>query len=96
MTLWNGNTLNQDISTVHERITAGWRARDYITAYLGDRSWKLAVRARKPNYQRKTILEGWIQFREDLGLAVGDLVILECPTNSRHHFSVQVIKQQLA
>ncbi|WOG88849.1 hypothetical protein DCAR_0208084 [Daucus carota subsp. sativus] len=85
-----------DISTAYERITAYWTRRDHITAYLGDRAWKLEVKARKPNRQRKTILEGWIQLREDLGLAVGDVLILECPTNSRHHFSLQVIKQAVA
>ncbi|WOG81910.1 hypothetical protein DCAR_0101066 [Daucus carota subsp. sativus] len=69
-----------------------WKKRDYINAYAGDRAWKLQVRTRRNQFVRCGILDGWIKFREDLGLAVGDVVVLKCTNDSLHHFSVKVIK----
>ncbi|WOH06079.1 hypothetical protein DCAR_0625502 [Daucus carota subsp. sativus] len=81
-----------DISTDYIAITVCWRKKDYISIYSGEKGWKLQVRNRGGKSNRTTIHEGWIQFRDDLGLHLGDVVVLECARNSRHHFSLQVVR----
>ncbi|XP_063936677.1 uncharacterized protein LOC108227884 [Daucus carota subsp. sativus] len=83
-----------DISTEYEDVAAFWKRRDYITVYSGDRAWKLQVRSRGGKSRRTTIHDGWIRFRDDLKLVEGDVVVLECASNSLYHFAVQVIKIQ--
>ncbi|WOH00525.1 hypothetical protein DCAR_0519890 [Daucus carota subsp. sativus] len=83
-----------DVSTQYDSITNLWSKTDYISVYSGDRAWKLQVRTRPGNLKRTTIMDGWIQFRDDLGLEAGDVIVLECALASFHHFSVGVLKYQ--
>ena len=41
-------------------------------------------------------MDGWIQFRDDMGLQAGDVIVLECTLASFHHFSVGVLKNEVA
>lgn len=84
----------KDISTEYEDVAAFWKKRDYITVYSEDRAWKLQVRSRGGKSRRTTIHDGWIRFRDDLELVEGDVVVLECASNSLYHFAVRVIKIQ--
>ena len=74
------------------QLTTFWRKTEYINVYSGDTIWKLQVSSRRDNSRRNTINDGWIKFRDDLGLAEGDVVVLECACYSSRHFAVQVIK----
>ncbi|WOH00621.1 hypothetical protein DCAR_0519990 [Daucus carota subsp. sativus] len=82
-----------DISTEYNGITNFWRNIDYITVYAAGSAWKLQVRYRGGGEsQRTAIKDGWMQFRDDLGLVAGDVLVLECADSSIQHFCVQVIK----
>ena len=50
------------------------------------------MRHRGGKSQRTAIKDGWMQFRDDLGLVAGDVVVLECADSSIQHFCVQVMK----
>ncbi|WOG90789.1 hypothetical protein DCAR_0310034 [Daucus carota subsp. sativus] len=81
-----------DISTDYSIVTAFWKKRDYINVYLGEKAWKLQVRYRGANSNRTTIHDGWIQFRDGLGLQLGDVVVFECADPFRTHFAVRVLR----
>ena len=82
----------QDISTEYKRVTNFWRQTDYINVYYGENAWKLQVRSWGCKCHRTTIKEGWMEFRDDMGLQVGDVLVLECDDYYVHHFAVRVIK----
>lgn len=79
------------ISSEFRDSTISWRKNDYIVAYSGNRSWKLQVK-KSSDWTRTTIHDGWIEFRNDLDLKVGDLCVFECPAFSNRHFQVRVIR----
>ena len=54
------------------------------------------MRSRGGKSRRTTIHDGWIQFRDDLGLRLGDVVVLEGADHFRTHFAVQVMRNDRA
>ncbi|KAK1364515.1 hypothetical protein POM88_040076 [Heracleum sosnowskyi] len=70
-----------DISTEYKDLCDMWARIDYIKVYSGDSSWRLQVRKRS-DWKRTTINDGWVEFREDLGLNVGDICSFQCCTDS--------------
>lgn len=82
----------QDIPTEFSQITSFWHRKDYIKVYTGDKIWKLQVRKRGCKGQRRAIKDGWMEFRDDLGLAVGDVLVFEGADYCGEHFAVQVVK----
>ncbi|KAK1395837.1 TF-B3 domain-containing protein [Heracleum sosnowskyi] len=83
-----------DISTEYKDLCDMWARIDYINVYSGDSSWRLQVRKRS-DWKRTTINDGWVEFREDLGLNVGDICSFQCCTDSYSNFTVSVIKYHL-
>ncbi|KAL1815728.1 hypothetical protein ACET3Z_018302 [Daucus carota] len=80
-----------DVSTDFFRLSVFWKKKDTITAYNGIESWKLEVRKRKFG-ERATINRGWIEFRDDLGLNVGDKCWFKWIDDSYHCFRVEVVR----
>lgn len=86
----------QDISTEYERVTSFWRPRDYINVYFGENAWKLQVRTHRCKCHRTAIKDGWMEFRDDMGMGLGDVLVLECADYCVHHFAVRVVKSGAA
>ncbi|WOH00956.1 hypothetical protein DCAR_0520333 [Daucus carota subsp. sativus] len=84
-----------DISTDYIAITGLWKKKDYISIYSEEKGWKLQVGNRGGKSNRTTIHDGWIQFRDDLGLHLGDVVVLKCARNSIQHFALQVLRNHV-
>lgn len=82
----------QDIPTEYSRITNFWHQIDYIKVYTGEKVWKLQVRKTGCKGQRKAIKQGWMEFRDDMGLAMGDVLVFEAVDYCGEYFGVQVIK----
>ncbi|KAK1401394.1 TF-B3 domain-containing protein [Heracleum sosnowskyi] len=83
-----------DISTEYKDLCNMWDRIDYINIYSGDSSWRLQVKKRN-DWKRTTINDGWVEFREDLGLNVGDICSFQCCTYSYSNFTISVIKNHL-
>ncbi|KAK1375385.1 hypothetical protein POM88_031578 [Heracleum sosnowskyi] len=80
-----------DVSVDFRDVRDWWNKLDYITAYIGNRCWTLQVRKRA-NWKRTTIHDGWIEFRNDLDLAVGDVCAFHWRNDTVHNFDVCVLK----
>nr|XP_017215255.1 PREDICTED: uncharacterized protein LOC108193204 [Daucus carota subsp. sativus]XP_017215256.1 PREDICTED: uncharacterized protein LOC108193204 [Daucus carota subsp. sativus] len=84
-----------DISNEFYHQSVKWKKKDYIKVYSAEKAWNLQVRHRKnPRLYRTTIHDGWIEFRDDLGLEVGDVCVFESATGSYDRFSVRVVKKE--
>ncbi|KAK1394047.1 Glycosyltransferase [Heracleum sosnowskyi] len=81
-----------DISVKFKNVFQAWNKSDYITAYVETRCWKLQIRKR-PNRKRTTIHNGWLQFRDDLQLAVDDLCMFEWKNDTVRNFNVRIVKK---
>ncbi|KAK1397958.1 TF-B3 domain-containing protein [Heracleum sosnowskyi] len=82
-----------DISREYKDLCNVWGRRNYINVYSGESAWRLQVRKRS-DWKRTTIHDGWLEFRESLGLEVGATLVFHCAKESCYHFSVTVIKQE--
>ncbi|KAK1351601.1 hypothetical protein POM88_054173 [Heracleum sosnowskyi] len=82
-----------DISREYKDLCNVWGRRNYINVYSGESAWRLQVRKRS-DWKRTTIHDGWLEFRESLGLQVGATLVFHCAKESCYHFSVTVIKQE--
>lgn len=82
----------QDISVKFKKVFQAWNKNDYITAYAETRCWKLQTRKRRDS-KRTTIHNGWLQFRDDLQLAVGDLCMFEWKNDTVRNFNVRIVKK---
>ena len=82
----------QDIPSKFSKLSDRWDRLDYITVYEGKRCWKLQVRARRHG-NRMCIHDGWIKFRSDMRLAVGDAVKFIWQSESIRNFDVLVLKK---
>lgn len=65
--------------------------KDEITVFHGDRRWSLEIRKRKDG-QRTTIHDGWIEFRDDFQLKIGDVCLFTRKDDSIRKFTVQLIR----
>lgn len=64
---------------------------DRIKVYHGKRKWCLGIKKRQ---RRVEIHGGWVQFRKDLQLEVGDICLFRKRQNSRR-FDVQIFGKGL-
>ncbi|XP_063936916.1 uncharacterized protein LOC135147654 [Daucus carota subsp. sativus] len=80
-----------DIPAQHRDLWNMWSRSEYITVYSGTAAWKRKIRHRT-DWKCTTIHDGWVAFRKDMALEVGDTCIFECPVDSFCHFSVRVVK----
>ncbi|KAK1352902.1 hypothetical protein POM88_052740 [Heracleum sosnowskyi] len=78
-----------DISMDFFDLVIEWERKDEITVYQGDRRWPLEIRKRK-NWKRTTIHYGWIEFRDDLELQIGDVCVFTTMNQSVKEFTVEV------
>ncbi|KAK1372387.1 hypothetical protein POM88_028580 [Heracleum sosnowskyi] len=78
-----------DVTSTFKNLRSFWGRRDHITVFDGSRSWKLQIRKRS-NCIRTTINDGWVNFRDDLGLKVGDIVKFETVDDDVYKFVFQV------
>ncbi|KAK1374236.1 hypothetical protein POM88_030429 [Heracleum sosnowskyi] len=74
-----------DVTSTFKNLRSFWGCRDHITMFDGSHSWKLQIRKRS-NCSRTTINDGWVQFRDDLGLKVGDIVKFETVDDDVYKF----------
>ncbi|KAK1370937.1 hypothetical protein POM88_037029 [Heracleum sosnowskyi] len=51
-----------------------------------------SYRVKRPDWKRTTIHDGWLPFRDDLGLNIGDQCIFKWKDRSYNHFIVEVVK----
>ncbi|KAK1373985.1 hypothetical protein POM88_030178 [Heracleum sosnowskyi] len=80
-----------DISSDYQDLCNMWGIIDYINVYDNNCSWRLEVRKRS-DWKGTYIDDGWLEFRNNLELDVGDLCIFQCCRESYNHFTVRVIK----
>ncbi|KAK1385860.1 hypothetical protein POM88_023595 [Heracleum sosnowskyi] len=64
---------------------------DHITAYQGNHCWTLQTRKRR-DWNRAAIHDGWINFREDLGLCIGDRCVFEWKNDQVKEFCIRIVK----
>ena len=74
-----------------KRITNEWKNSDNISIYKGNLSLKFEIKKYRAS-NRTTIYGGWIQFRDDMQLNVGDLCYFRWINESYHHFRVEIIR----
>ncbi|WOH08669.1 hypothetical protein DCAR_0728113 [Daucus carota subsp. sativus] len=79
------------VSVQFKRITNEWKNSDNISIYKGNLSWKFEIKKYRAS-NRTTIYGGWIQFRDDMQLNVGDLCYFRWINESYHHFRVEIIR----
>lgn len=79
----------QDVCVDYFRVFDWWKKKDSITVYDGARSWVLEVRKRRTG-KRTTINAGWLKFRDDLRLNVGDRCIFIWIDESYHRFRIEL------
>ncbi|KAK1387750.1 hypothetical protein POM88_015928 [Heracleum sosnowskyi] len=64
---------------------------DYITAYKDQRCWLLQIHKRL-DWKRNTIHNGWIQFRDDMELYVGDVCVFRWKNDTVHNFDIEIVR----
>ncbi|XP_074351618.1 uncharacterized protein LOC141690742 [Apium graveolens] len=80
-----------DISVDFNNLTLFLKKREEIKVFLGDRCWLLEVRKRREG-NRTAILGGWIQFRDDLKLNVGDQCVFIWIDESYNRFRIELVR----
>ncbi|KAL1804954.1 hypothetical protein ACET3Z_028022 [Daucus carota] len=81
----------QCVPTQFQRLTASWKKKDKIRVYRGGMSWEFEIRKRRPGNQT-AIHGGWIEFRQEIELKVGDCCFFWCLDESNHHFRLEIVK----
>ncbi|XP_063944812.1 uncharacterized protein LOC135151133 [Daucus carota subsp. sativus] len=79
------------VPTQFQRLTASWKKKDKIRVYRGGMSWEFEIRKRRPGNQT-AIHGGWIEFRQEIELKVGDCCFFWCLDESNHHFRLEIVK----
>ncbi|KAK1377015.1 hypothetical protein POM88_033208 [Heracleum sosnowskyi] len=79
-----------DISTQYKDLCNRLDRIDYIKVKYGDIFWRLQVKKRSDR-KRTTINGGWVQFRDGLGLSVGDICSFACCSESYSIFTVVLL-----
>ena len=69
-----------------------WKKKDKIHVYKGGVSWEFDIKKKSRNGIRTTIHGGWIQFRNNLQLNLGDGCFFRWIDESFHHFRVEIVK----
>lgn len=82
----------QDILVEFKELSNHWLKKDHISTYVGIRCWLLEIRRRRDK-RRCTINGGWLMFREDLHLDVGDTCTFQWRDDSIRNFNVVVQKR---
>ncbi|KAK1377744.1 hypothetical protein POM88_024488 [Heracleum sosnowskyi] len=80
-----------DVRVQFRDLREMWSRNEQIIVYKDDCSWPLRIKKR-PDWKRTTIHDGWLQFRDDLGLNIGDQCIFKWKDRSYNHFIVEVVK----
>lgn len=80
-----------DVRGEFEGLRCLWKPRDQIVVYKDNQSWVLEVRKR-PDSRRTTIHDGWLKFRDDLELTVGDKCIFKWQDDCCQKFIVDVFR----
>ncbi|KAK1374665.1 hypothetical protein POM88_030858 [Heracleum sosnowskyi] len=80
-----------DVKSKFSHFRDVWKKKDYITVYDGSRSWEFEIRKRRES-KRTTIHQGWIQFRGDLQLNVGDVCKFESIDEDLWKFRVKILR----
>ncbi|KAF1001429.1 hypothetical protein AG4045_028131 [Apium graveolens] len=81
-----------DILVEFKELSNHWLKKDHISTYVGIRCWLLEIRRRRDK-RRCTINGGWLMFREDLHLDVGDTCTFQWRDDSIRNFNVVVQKR---
>lgn len=81
----------QCVPTQFQPLTASWKKKDKIRVYRGGMSWEFEIRKRRPGNQT-AIHGGWIEFRQEIELKVGDCCFFWCLDESNHHFRLEIVK----
>ncbi|KAL1815677.1 hypothetical protein ACET3Z_018251 [Daucus carota] len=79
------------VPTQFQPLTASWKKKDKIRVYRGGMSWEFEIRKRRPGNQT-AIHGGWIEFRQEIELKVGDCCFFWCLDESNHHFRLEIVK----
>ncbi|KAK1404590.1 hypothetical protein POM88_004195 [Heracleum sosnowskyi] len=85
-----GNTFH-NVSVDFNFVREWWNRVDYITAYKDQRCWSLQIRIRR-DWKRTTIHKGWIQFRDDMELSVGDVCVFRWKNDTVHNFDIDIVR----
>ncbi|KAK1371083.1 hypothetical protein POM88_037175 [Heracleum sosnowskyi] len=80
------------ISKDFRNVTDLWLTQDSFTAYSDNRCWRLEIKKRR-DWARTEIHGGWIQFRDDMQLGIGDVCVFQFKNDTLHNFNVRVIKK---
>ena len=81
----------QDIPTKYRVVTDKFGQEDYIRVFHGEEFWMLQIRKRI-DLKRTTIHDGWLQFKSDMNLAVGDTCVFHKLVGEENFFKVEIIK----
>ncbi|KAK1372626.1 hypothetical protein POM88_028819 [Heracleum sosnowskyi] len=86
------NVLKMGFSKDFRNITDLWLTQDCFTAYSDKRCWRLEIKKSR-DWTRTEIHGGWIQFRDDMHLGIGDVCVFQLKNDTLHNFNVRVIKK---
>lgn len=75
----------------YNRLFVFWKKKENIKVFIGDRCWQLGIRKRNKG-KRTAIHSGWIEFRNDLQLNVGDKCCFKWIDESYQRFRVEILK----
>lgn len=87
----NGPYLTQGISVEFRNVLLCWERIDYITAFKGNHCWTLQIRKRC-SWKRTFIHNGWLSFRDDLEVEVGDVILFRWKNETTRNFDIEVQK----
>ncbi|KAK1387362.1 hypothetical protein POM88_015540 [Heracleum sosnowskyi] len=80
-----------DVSVDFNFVREWWNRVDYITAYKDERCWSLQIRKRR-DWKRTTIHKGWITFRDDMQISVGDVCVFRWKNDTVHNFNLDIVR----